>query len=551
MGEPTGVSLAAAHEAIAARVGDRDALVWRGRTWSWAEVADRTARLAAVLRAHDVGPVADPAPEPWASPHEHLALVLLNGNEYLEGMVGAARARAAAVNINWRYTAPEMVEVLDDASAAAVAYHGRYAEVVADAVARMAVPPRLLLRVDDGSGDPLLPGALDYEAALAAAQPAPPDPAWNGDDRYVLYTGGTTGRPKGVLWRQADFLTTCLGITATHDELVEAAGRERRLRALPAPPFMHGAAHWNALSAWMGGGTVVIQDVVERFDPGDVVDTCIREEATSLLVVGDAFARPLVAELRARPRPLRLRHLLTGGTTLSAPVKADLLDLVPGLQIVDVLGSSETGRQAITRSGGASPGTAPGARPAIRGSFRPEATTVVVSEDRSRVLPPDDRSLGWLAQGGRVPLGYLGDPEKTAATFPVIEGARYSVAGDRAHWTDDGRVELLGREAACINTGGEKVFAEEVERALAHHPGVADCLVVGRPHERFGQEIVAVAAVRPGAVVELDALRAVAADHLAPYKLPRALVTVDAVRRSPSGKPDYAWARDAAVAAAP
>ncbi len=540
MGDPGGLSLAATHEAIAARIGDRDALVWRGRTWSWAEVADRTARLASVLRAHDVGPVPDPTPEPWASPHRHLALVLLNGNTYLEGMIGAARARAAAVNVNWRYTAPEMAEVLEDAAAAAVAYHGRYAEVVGDAVARMTIPPRLLLRVDDSSGDALLPGALDYEAALAAAEPAPPDPTWTGDDRYVLYTGGTTGRPKGVLWRQSDFLATCLGVTAPLDELVEAAGRDRRLRALPAAPFMHGAAHWNALSAWLSGGTVIVQDVTDRLDPADVLDTCIREGATSLLVVGDAFARPLVAELRARPRALPLRHLLTGGTVLSAPVKADLLELVPGLQIVDVLGSSETGRQAITRSGGSGP--------AVSGTFRPEATTVVVSEDCSRVLPRHDRSLGWLAQGGRVPLGYLGDPEKTAATFPTIEGARYSVAGDRAHWGDDGTIELLGREAACINTGGEKVFAEEVERALAHHPAVADCLVVGRPHERFGQEIVAVVAVRPGAAVDLDVLRAVAADHLAPYKLPRALVMVDAVRRSPSGKPDYAWAREQAVA---
>jgi acyl-CoA synthetase (AMP-forming)/AMP-acid ligase II len=282
--------------------------------------------------------------------------------------------------------------------------------------------------------------------------------------------------------------------------------------------------------------------VVDRFDPGDVLDTCVAAGASSLLVVGDAFARPIVEELRARPRELPLRHLLTGGTILSAPVKQALIDLVPGLRIIDVLGSSETGRQAVTRSDAAAG--------ASSGSFRPEATTVVVSEDRTHVLPPDDPSLGWLAQRGRVPLGYLGDPDKTAATFPTIDGARYSVAGDRARWAADGSVELLGREAAVINTGGEKVYAEEVEMALAHHPGVADCLVVGRPHERFGSEIVAVAALRPGATVDVEALRAVAADHLAGYKLPRALVVVDAVRRSPSGKPDYAWAREVASGSA-
>jgi fatty-acyl-CoA synthase len=302
---------------------------------------------------------------------------------------------------------------------------------------------------------------------------------------------------------------------------------------------MHGAAHWNALSAWLAGGTVVIADTTDRFDPAEVLDTTVREDATALLLVGDAFARPLVEELRAHPRTLPLRHVLTGGTILSAPVKQALLDLVPGLKVVDVLGSSETGRQAVTTSGGEAPATT--------GRFRPEATTVVVDAAREHVLSPGDDEVGWLAQRGRVPLGYLGDPEKTAATFPVVDGERMSVAGDRARWLADGSVELLGREAACINTGGEKVFAEEVEHALAHHPGVADCLVVGRPHERFGNEVVAVVAPRPGAEVDLDGLRAVASDHLAGYKLPRALVLASRVVRSPSGKPDYAWAREVAT----
>ena len=207
-----------------------------------------------------------------------------------------------------------------------------------------------------------------------------------------------------------------------------------------------------------------------------------------------------------------------------------------------MLGSSETGRQAVTSSSAATGATS--------GTFAPEATTVIVDADRTRILDPSEvDAIGWLAQAGRVPLGYLDDPGKTAATFPTIAGTRYSVAGDRARWRPDGTVELLGREAAVINTGGEKVYAEEVELALAHHPGVADCLVVGRPHERFGSEIVAVVAPRPGATVEIEALRAVAADHLASYKLPRAVVLVDAISRSPSGKPDYAWARDQAVAA--
>ncbi len=530
MSEAVQHNLAVLHEAVAAAVPHRECIVWRDRRLTWAEVTDRTRRLAAVL-----GPGRSVDGSPGSlSPHAHVALYLTNGNEYLEGMLGAMKARWAAVNVNHRYRAGELAHVLGDADAAAVIYHGRFAATLAAALPRL---PRLrrLLRVDDGSGDDLLPGAVDYEEALAAADPTLVSVPWSPEDRYLLYTGGTTGHPKGVVWRQADFLATCLGVRGTTGELVDIA-RRATLRALPAPPFMHGAAHWNAISAWLGGGTVVVQDVTHRLDAADVLDTCEREAVTSLLIVGDAFARPLIDEQRRRPRDLSaLRFVLTGGAVLGAPVKAALLDLLTGARVVDILGSSETGRHGVT--------TTASAAEARTGCFAPSATTVVLSGDRRRTLGPGDPEIGWLAQRGRVPLGYLGDPAATAATFPVIDGVRYAVAGDRARLLADGTVELLGRDAATINSGGEKIFAEEVEQAILAHPAVADALVVGRPSERFGHEVVAVVALRDGAVATAEDLRSSCAEHLAGYKLPRAIVFCDAVQRSPSGKADYAWAR--------
>ena len=541
------LNLPAIHEAIAADIADRPCLIWRDRTWTWAEVTDRTRRFANLLLAHGVGRRTDlDACARWESPHDHVALYLHNSNAYLEGQLGASKAGAAAFNVNYRYVADELAYLFLDAHAAVIVYQGCFAATLADVLPRLHHQP-LLLRVDDGSGDDLLPGALDYEAALAAASSERPDVEWRPDDLYVLYTGGTTGNPKGVLWRQADFLVAALGVRrpdgtdiGSLDELVEAA-RRRTLRTLPAPPLMHGAAMWNAISTWISGGTIVIQDQVAHLDPTDVLDTCERHAVSSVLIVGDAFARPLLDEQRARPRDLSsLRFLLTGGAILSPALRAEVLELIPQVRIVDVLGSSETGRQAVANTA------------ADRATgFRPGPTTAIVAEDRTHLLDPADRAIGWLAQGGRIPRGYLGDPVKTEETFPMIAGHAWAVAGDRAAWAEDGSIILHGRESVTINTGGEKVYAEEVEQAIKHHPAVYDALVVGRPSARWGQEVVAVVALRPGVELGgaelLEGLRAEGGRHLARYKLPKSVVVRPTISRSPSGKPDYAWARDQVV----
>ncbi len=543
-------NVAALHEAIAAEVPDRDCIVWRDRSLSWADVTDRTRRLAAVLRAAGLGlrPGADPdsATAPgWESPHDHVALYLHNGNEYLEGMLGAWKARCAPINVNYRYVAAELAYLLRDSRAAAVVFHGAFAPVLGEVLPDLP-GVRLLLQVDDESEADLLPGAQRYEDALAAAEPAAPAPAGlSPDDRYVLYTGGTTGMPKGVLWRQADFLATCLGVKGEAGDLVAAARQREGLRTLPSAPFMHGAAHWNAISALMSGGTVVIQDDPTRLVPADVLGTCERERVTALQIVGDPFARPLLDETDRGDYDLsHLRLLLSGGATLSRPVKERLVERLPQLRIVDVLGSSETGRQAVTqddrRSG------------PVAGAFEPSPSAVVLSDDKTRRLAPGTGETGWLAQRGRVPLGYLGDEAKTRATFPVIDGERHAVSGDRVRLLADGRIEFLGRESVTINTGGEKVFAEEVEQVLTAHPAVRDAVVVGRASERWGQEIVAVLSARDGAARPTDEeLRAHCHQALAGYKAPKAFRWVETVRRSPAGKPDYAWAREVSTPAEP
>jgi fatty-acyl-CoA synthase len=302
---------------------------------------------------------------------------------------------------------------------------------------------------------------------------------------------------------------------------------------------MHGAAHWAAFSVWNAGGTVIVPSNPEHLDPDDVWSTAERERAQVMLIVGDAFARPLLDQLERKPYDLSsLFMLVSGGAILTAATKVEILRRLPHVRIMDALGSSESGAQ------GAKLSTA-GAR-ASTGDFDLGPQNVVLSEDLARVLEPGSQEQGWLARRGNVPLGYLGDRAKTEKTFPVIGGERYAVPGDRASLGADGRLILHGRDSVTINSGGEKIFAEEVEQALKHHPSVYDAVVVGTPSERWGQQVTAVVQLRAGASAGEDDLRRAAGEHIAGYKLPKAFVFVDAITRSPSGKADYRWARTTA-----
>ncbi|MDP1821234.1 MAG: acyl-CoA synthetase [Acidimicrobiales bacterium] len=541
-------NLAEVHEAVAAAVPGRECIVWRDRRLTYAEVGDRSRRLANHLLAHGLG-VRRERDELAGhdSGQDHLACYLHNGNEYLEAMLGAYKARVAPFNVNYRYVAEELRYLLNDAGASAVVFHSAFADRVAQVLPDL---PQLevLLQVDDGSGAPLLPGASWYEDALAASSSERPDVTWSPDDLYILYTGGTTGMPKGVLWRQADIFVGAMGgrnlATGQEwesvDQVVEAA-TGGGVRLLPAPPFMHGAGHWLAFGAFTGGNTICLQDDTVGFDPDDVWRTIEREKANILLIVGDAFGRPLVDRLEAAAAegtPYDLGSVLmvvSGGAPLNSSLKDRFLEQLPTVMVMDAVGASETGSQMSHMS-------AAGQR-ASTGTFTPGPGAAIVSPDLTQVLEAGHEEQGWLAQQGRVPLGYLGDAEKTARTFPVIDGVRYSVPGDRARLTADGQIELYGRDSVTINSGGEKIFAEEVEQAIAHHPDVYDVVVAGRPSERWGQEVVAVVRLRDGAEQDEAALLAEAERHVARYKLPKAFRFVDAIQRSPSGKADYRWAK--------
>jgi acyl-CoA synthetase (AMP-forming)/AMP-acid ligase II len=539
-------NLARLHEFIAEIIPDNECIVLRDERFTWAQVTDRTRRLADVLRGAGLGCHAERNTlENWQSGQDHVALYLYNGNEYLEGMLGSYKARCAPFNVNYRYVEEELLYLFDNADARVVIFHAAFAPTL-EKIRNKLDGVKLWLQVADDSGNALLPGALDYEDALAKATPAPLPDEVSQDDLYILYTGGTTGMPKGVLWRQEDIFKAALaaqGVPASDDDLrarIEAIGGN--IRSLPAPPFMHGAAHWVVFNMWHIGGTVIVQSDVERFDADDIWSTVEREKVNTITIVGDAFARPLIDQLRKKEYDLSSLGLVTsGGAIFTAGLKQELLELVPQVKIMDALGSSETGAQGVHFSTSDSGGKT--------GDFALAAGNMVLKSDLSDLVDPSSDEVGWLARTGYVPLGYYKDAEKTAKTFPVVDGVRYSVPGDRAAWKADGSMHLLGRDSVTINSGGEKIFAEEVELALKSHPSVYDTVVCGTPSERWGSQVTAIVQLREGERPSDAELKEAAGNHIAAYKLPKVFVFVEELVRAPSGKADYRWAKETALKA--
>jgi acyl-CoA synthetase (AMP-forming)/AMP-acid ligase II len=545
MSDPQGFNLSRVFATVAQAVPDQEVLVWRDRRLTYREMDARIDGVAHFLASTGLG--AHTARDELAgheSGQDLLGLYLRNGNEYLETMVAAYRARLAPFNVNFRYVSDELIYVFRDARAKVLAYHAEFAPQVA-AIREHLPDLEVLIQVDDESGNDLLPGAVAYESLVTTPPPAARMPKPSPDDVYVLYTGGTTGMPKGVLWRQDDIYVSAMGGTpfgstdpfTSYDAIAAAAvAGNGGMRLLMIPPFMHGAAQWATFHAITNGGSVLLPDDVVSLDAPAILELAIRERAISLPVVGDAVARPIVEELERNTYDLSgLAAVNNGGAPLSPAVKNRLLAALPHILLMDAVGSSEAGIQMTSYSVAGTDATT--------GTFSGGSNTIVVDDFFTRVVEPGEESIGWLAQGGRVPLGYLGDAEKSGRTFPVIEGIRYAVPGDRARRLANGDVELLGRDSTTINSGGEKIYAEEVERAMAGHPAIVDVVVVGRPSERWGNEVVAIVQLQESSTPTDAELLEECARHVARYKVPKAILRRTEIRRSPAGKADYRWAR--------
>ncbi|ABC62492.1 acyl-CoA synthetase [Erythrobacter litoralis] len=527
-------------EKIASLVPDNVALIEGDAKRTWREYEDRASRLAAALVEHGIEPDAK------------VAIYGHNSSAFLEAQFAVFKARAVPINVNYRYVDDELVYLFDNADVDAVFFDARFAPRLA-AIRDKLPKLKLAIQIEDGSGEKL-EGAKDLEAVTAGHDPLP-RLAYSEDDHYMVYTGGTTGMPKGVVYRQGDFVKAIAGFILGPDiepskEILLGAVKQLAAAgmspiAFPACPLMHGTGMWlGGFAAHTAGGAVAtLRD--EKFDPDRTWEYAAKVGANVIVVVGDAFAKPLLASLRAaaeRGEPYdlsRLQAIVSSGAMFSAETKLGLLEHLD-IEIRDAIGSTE-GSMGSSITSRAAP-------PSETAKFELGKDTKVFDENDEEVVPGSD-AIGMIANGGFTPIAYYKDPEKSAKTFREIRGHRYSFAGDFAKVAKDGSLILLGRGSVCINTGGEKVFPEEVEEALKAHDSVWDALVVGVPDDRFGERIVAVVSQSEGHTIDQGEVIDFARTRLAGYKMPRQLVVVDEVARAANGKADYAWAKETALAA--
>ena len=527
------LNLADLFEHAADAFPDRTAVACGDAQVTYRELDERVNRLAHHLTGLGV------------EPGDHVGLYARNSIPAMETLLAACKIRAGAVNINYRYTEAELRYMFSDSDLVALVYDREHAPRVA-AAAGDAPKLRGTVVIDDGSEADAGDG-VDYEAALAAASAERDFPPRSGDDVYILYTGGTTGYPKGVMWRHEDiWRTLCGGIDFTTGIPLADEWEQSRhglegsgLVRLCAPPLIHGQAQVASFMGLFAGDMIVL---VPRFDPHEIWRAVERHKINLMAIVGDAMARPLIEAYRSGGYDASSLLAFSSTAALFSPVVKDACAReLPNVVITEAIGSSETGFAGLTF-------VAAGSRQRGGPTVTP-GPDVIVLDDEGRPAGPGQ--VGRLARGGHVPLGYYNDPVKTAALFAEVGGKRYTVPGDLARVEADGTITLLGRGNTCVNTGGEKVFPEEVEGALKSHPGVFDALVIGVPDARLGQRVAALVQPREGHAIDFGALDAHVRGQVAGYKVPRSVWLVDAIGRTPSGKPDYTWARRHAAARPP
>ncbi|MAL96683.1 MAG: AMP-binding protein [Haliea sp.] len=516
-------------ELVVDRVPERTALVCGDQRDSYAELDARANRLAHYLASRGVGA------------GDHVGLYLYNCNEYLEGMLACFKIRAVPININYRYVQEELVYIFDNADLVAAIHHKEFSPHI-HAVRDQLTGLHTLVHVDDDSGaNPAVIDSLEYEAALAGQSAERDFAERSDDDLFILYTGGTTGMPKGVMWPHKNVFYAALGgggffhpdgPIERPEQIAERVG-DFVMVGMALAPLMHGACWWFACIQLLAGHTVVLNPN-HHLNGEQVWDIVEREKVNSLTIVGDAMAIPLLDALEANPGRWDLGAVFnvgSGGAVFS-PAKQDAFKKhFPNVFITNSFGSSEGG--AMGMDGGGKRGQGLG------NVQRSPFMSVLVEEADGSYREARPGEKGIFARSGHIPVGYYNDPEKTAKTFVQAEGKTWSVLGDEAVLEEDDSITVYGRGSNCINSGGEKIYPEEVEQALKHHPAVFDCLVVGTPDERFGSKVTAVVTARDGQHLDLDSLKQVAREHIAGYKLPRELHLVPEIPRAPSGKPLY------------
>ncbi|MGB0752697.1 MAG: acyl-CoA synthetase [Gammaproteobacteria bacterium] len=526
-------------EGVVDRVPDREAIVHGSTRLTYKELDARSNKAANALKKLGI------------KKGSHIGIYAFNCVEWLEIMLGAYKLCAIPININYRYVEEELKYLIDNADMEAIFYHKQFSKKLENIKSHLPLLKDFICIEDNSGEDDVIDKSFNFEDLIANEDESRLDVDRSGDDKYILYTGGTTGMPKGVVWRMEDVLMTLGGgidaVTGekypTPEAFADKCLQDQTI-ALALAPFMHGGAQWQSFNSFFSGWKLIINDQVS-FDADYVWEVVAKEKVMNLTIMGDAMGRPLCDALpRAIEKGLDLSSLFVLSSTasvFSASIKDTILEYLPNLFLIDAVGSSETGATGVnihTKDGKLKDS---GGGP----KFTKPNFSEILNLDTKEVIPPSDtETIGYLARKGHVPVAYYKDEEKSKKTFIEVGGVRYSIPGDMAKYEEDGQMTLLGRGSVSINSGGEKIFPEEVEMALKAHPNIFDCLVVGVKDDRWGQKVVAVIQRRENDELSLDDIKDVASKYIASYKMPKEIVFSELIERAPSGKPNYQWAQE-------